>query len=232
MSHAEVMPSLTRQFQMPSTTACEISSGREIVGQAVTTIMQVFVFVLSIACLFISLTTLVLSQERADDNEILEAANLHASSVPEEPASALDLASLPSLDSIDAQTDITVFLQRGVPEGLQLTALRRAWSVNPAIRDFKGMAENDWDFNAPHTILGFGELGPSFDVNQRLAQLFKGTPMDAGQRTTTLALVQESNSPLTIGLGHGAEVTGWRQQLCLQSADWQIVSALLFCWSL
>jgi hypothetical protein len=52
-------------------------------------------------------------------------------------------AILPSLDSIEAQTDITVFLQSCVPAELRLAALRRAWTVDPAIRDFKELSEND-----------------------------------------------------------------------------------------
>jgi len=38
-----------------------------------------------------------------------------------------DPATLPPIETIDAQTDITVFLQNGVPNELRLAALRRAW---------------------------------------------------------------------------------------------------------
>ena len=55
----------------------------------------------------------------------------------------VDLATLPPIASIDARTDITVFLQSGVPETLRLAALRRVWTVDPAIRDFKGPQETD-----------------------------------------------------------------------------------------
>src|SRR5690348_12633172 len=48
-----------------------------------------------------------------------------------------DLASLPSLDSITAVTDVRAFLAPGVPTDLARAALRRAWAVDPAIRDFK-----------------------------------------------------------------------------------------------
>ncbi len=68
---------------------------------------------------------------------------LSASGAAEVTASAFDPTNLPSLDSIGPQTDITVFLQSGVPAGLRLAALRRAWAMDPAIRDFKGLQEND-----------------------------------------------------------------------------------------
>jgi hypothetical protein len=83
----------------------------------------------------------------------------------------LDLAALPPLASIDARTDITVFLQNGVPDGLRLAALRRAWITDPAIRDFKGLVENDWDFDGPNSVPGFGPLSPELDVNQMVARI-------------------------------------------------------------
>jgi len=93
---------------------------------------------------------------------------------PAEPV--FDPASLPSLDSIGAQTDISAFLKPGVPSGLRNAALRRAWSADPAIRDFKGLQENDWNFNDPNGIPGFGELSPTTDVKKMLAELFGETP--------------------------------------------------------
>jgi hypothetical protein len=37
-------------------------------------------------------------------------------------------------------------------------ALRRAWSVDPAIRTFIGLSENSWDFNAAGGVPGFSSL--------------------------------------------------------------------------
>src|SRR6266481_2494222 len=71
---------------------------------------------------------------------------------------AVDLASLPPIDSIDAATDITAFLRKGIPQELSRAARRRAWSADPAIRDFIGLAENAWDFNDPNAMPGFGPL--------------------------------------------------------------------------
>jgi Protein of unknown function (DUF3306) len=93
------------------------------------------------------------------------------------PVPAFDPATLPSLDAIDAQTDIRIFLHPDVPDEMRLPALRRAWSVNPAIRDFRGLAELDWDFNATNGAFGFAELRPGAQVEQMLAQIFEGTPM-------------------------------------------------------
>jgi hypothetical protein len=69
-----------------------------------------------------------------------------------------DPASLPSIDSITADTDIVAFLKSDVPPELTRAALRRVWTSDPTIRDFIGVAENQWDFNDPNGIYGFGRL--------------------------------------------------------------------------
>jgi Protein of unknown function (DUF3306) len=85
-----------------------------------------------------------------------------------------DPASLPTIESIDAGTDVSAFLRPGVPAELTQAALRRAWVTDPAIRDFVGLAENAWDFNAPGGVPGFEPLRAIDDV-QRLAAQVLGT---------------------------------------------------------
>jgi hypothetical protein len=87
------------------------------------------------------------------------------------PGNVFDLSKLPSLDSIGPATDIRIFMQPGVPEALSRAALRRAWSADPGIRDFIGLAENSWDFTASDGMHGFGALDPA-DAKRLLAQLF------------------------------------------------------------
>jgi hypothetical protein len=101
-----------------------------------------------------------------------------ADAKPQAGAPVFDLSQLPSIDSIGAQTDISAFLQAGVPTELRHAALRRAWSVDPAIRDFRGLQENDWDFNDPYGVPGFGPLPADFDVKQMVAQLFGENAQD------------------------------------------------------
>ena len=82
----------------------------------------------------------------------------------------IDLTTLPAIDSITADTDIRIFLQSGVPAKLTEAALRRAWVSDPVIRDFIGIAENQWDFTNPATIPGFGPLQETGASPSRLAQ--------------------------------------------------------------
>lgn len=84
-----------------------------------------------------------------------------------------DPASLPALDSISAETDLRAFLGKGVASELTRAALRRGWSADPAIRDFIGLSENSWDFNAPGGIPGFGTLEPE-EIQRLLARLIGG----------------------------------------------------------
>jgi hypothetical protein len=98
---------------------------------------------------------------------------------PAEPV--FDPASLPSIDSIGEQTDIRAFLRPGVPADLTRAALRRAWLADPAIRNFKGLAENDWDFNDPTAMAGFGPLGPDVDIKKLLAAVFGEAPKEDSQ---------------------------------------------------
>lgn len=108
---------------------------------------------------------------------------LPAADVPSAPA--FDPASLPPIESIVADSDIRQFLQAQVPEELTRAALRSAWTADPAIRDFVGIAENQWDFNNHAAMAGFGPLdATSYLVAQALGSLNSSsqeTPEDSAQ---------------------------------------------------
>ncbi len=57
-----------------------------------------------------------------------------------------------------------------MPAELTRAALRRAWVSDPAIRDFIGIAENQWDFNDPTAIPGFGPLHGTDDISALLGR--------------------------------------------------------------
>jgi hypothetical protein len=95
---------------------------------------------------------------------------LPAADVPSAPA--FDPTSLPTIESIVADSDIRQFLQAQVPEDLTRAALRSAWAADPAIRDFVGIAESQWDFNDHAAMAGFGPLdATSYLVAQALGSL-------------------------------------------------------------
>lgn len=82
----------------------------------------------------------------------------------------IDLASLPRIEDLTAESDFTQFLRPGIPTLLRNAALRRMWSLDPAIRDYIGPVDYQWDFNTPGGLpFGFSnELGG--DVGKLLAQ--------------------------------------------------------------
>jgi hypothetical protein len=99
----------------------------------------------------------------ADSVQLDPAASAVAETPPahqgDEPVDApFDPASLPSIETITGDTDIRGFLQSRVPAALTRAALRHAWASDPAIRDFIGIAENQWDFNDPTAMPGFGPM--------------------------------------------------------------------------
>jgi hypothetical protein len=115
------------------------------------------------------------------------------------PLPKFDPETLPPIESISAETDITAFMRTGVPESLKHAALRRAWSADPAIRDFVGLNENFWDAAGPDGISGFGALDPGLDVKRMVSDLFgetsrQDTASDA-DRVDATALPIENPSP-------------------------------------
>lgn len=82
-----------------------------------------------------------------------------------------DPASLPPIESINAASDLRLFLAPSVPLELTRAALRRAWVTDPSIRDFVGIAENQWDFTKPDEVPGFGSLEPAGELHRMIAEL-------------------------------------------------------------
>jgi hypothetical protein len=89
----------------------------------------------------------------------------------------VDLSKLPPIESIGPETDIRAFLQKGIPPELTRAALRQVWSSDPAIRNFIGIAENQYDFATGSDIPGFGPLTPADDVARMVRQIMgEGVP--------------------------------------------------------
>jgi hypothetical protein len=89
-----------------------------------------------------------------------------------------DPATLPPIESITATSDIRAFLAPGVPVELARAALRRAWTSDPAIREFIGLAENQWDFTKPDSVPGFGSLEMTPELRRMVDQLVGDAPKE------------------------------------------------------
>lgn len=119
----------------------------------------------------------------------------HAKKIPQSetenktagPEAEFDLASLPPLESITSASDVTMFLRAGVPMELTRAALRRAWTADPLIRDFIGLAENAWDFTKTDEIAGFGPIGSAEDVAKLLEQVIGKPKPEPGQAAPVIS---------------------------------------------
>jgi uncharacterized protein DUF3306 len=119
-----------------------------------------------------------------------------------------DISTLPPLESIGPQSDIGAFLAKGVPSELSRAALRRAWSADPAIRDFVGLAENAWDFTAPDSMPGFGPLLPTDDVKRMLAQIFSQDEIESPASSAETSAEGATSSETAQQIGSNSETPG------------------------
>ena len=109
-----------------------------------------------------------------------------------EPDDAAPPEPLPRLEDLTETSDLMAFLRKGVPKALQNAALRKMWSLDPAIRDHIGLAEYAWDFNQPGSMAGFGPLQAKDSVAEFLATMSRGVPADPG---TAAAVSQDPQVP-------------------------------------
>ncbi|MDB5649772.1 MAG: hypothetical protein JWL62_1292 [Hyphomicrobiales bacterium] len=97
--------------------------------------------------------------------------------VPAEEEPSVDLKSLPKLEDLTGASDITAFLQKGIPDALRNAALRRAWALDPSVRDYVGDAlDYAWDWNVPGGVPGSGEMTVGTDVAKMVSQIFGDSP--------------------------------------------------------
>jgi hypothetical protein len=108
-------------------------------------------------------------------------------------AQSFDPAQLPSLDSIGPDSDIAAFLRRDVPPELTRAALRRAWTSDPAIKNFVGLVESGWDFNDPAAMSGFGPISPE-EVARLAGNVIAALPQSAPANEAAEVSTSEQNS--------------------------------------
>ncbi len=120
-----------------------------------------------------------------------------------------DISTLPKLDDITAQTNITDFMRREVPAALRNAALRQAWAIDPAIRDYVNPArEYAYDWNIPGGVPGNGPIEAGYDALKQVAEAFsrpaedhtfdlrEGTPVADADAPPAAAAPPEPQSPV------------------------------------
>lgn len=123
----------------------------------------------------------------APEAEIPRAQVTEAEAAPE-----FDLSSLPKLEELTGSTDITGFLQKGVPEHLRNAALRKSWALDPAIRNYVNPAlEYAYDWNTPGGVPGTGEIGAGMDVARMVLQIMG----DSAPAESEVAAADQAKQP-------------------------------------
>ena len=59
---------------------------------------------------------------------------------------------LPDIDSLDADSDYTVFMGEGVPETLKKLALRKLWRSDPVLANVDGLVDYGEDFTVSELV--------------------------------------------------------------------------------
>lgn len=130
-----------------------------------------------------------------------------------------DPLSVPPIESITADTDIRGFLAPGVPPELTRAALRRTWATDPKIRDFVGLADYDWDFNAPGSMAGFGSLEMTDELRRVATQIVGSAsspePTAGMLNPASVKITQNSREPDLVAqarpIGHEDDHVGLTQ---------------------
>ncbi len=99
------------------------------------------------------------------------AARLPHDAVADAPTPAPDDADpeLPDIDSLDKDSDYTVFMRDGVPEHLRRLALRKLWRMGPVHSIIDGLDDYDDDFTKLFTDAVTKNVESAFRVGRGLA---------------------------------------------------------------
>jgi len=73
-------------------------------------------------------------------------ADVAEAEVAEEEIKELSAEDLPDIDSLEADSDYTPFMQAGVPDKLKNLALRKLWKSDPILANVDGLNDYDEDF--------------------------------------------------------------------------------------
>jgi hypothetical protein len=165
-----------------------------------------------------------LAARRGDavDEPVAEAPRVEppAAAQPAEPAVEPEVPVLPSIDTLDAQSDYTVFLAKNVPEALRRAALRKLWASDPVLANLDGLNDYDEDYHLVDTTItaaqtayqaGRGYIEEAAKKLQRVDEAIGGTggasADSQGEAAPTGAASDGAVSDNDAATGEGAAAT-------------------------
>lgn len=114
---------------------------------------------------------------------------------PADELSPEEVAALPPVEGLTAESDIAAFLRRGVPQALRNAALRRVWALDPEIRDYVGHARDyAYDWNVAGGVPGTGPLEAGTDVGRMVEDIFGRPDLTAAEDTGGAGEPQQPNA--------------------------------------
>jgi len=143
------------------------------------------------------------SELPAMEMPLAEALPVEACPVETPPAEPeFDVASLPPIESLTAESDFSLFLKPGVPQALRTAALRKAWTADPLIRDYMSPLDYAWDFNTPGGLPhGFSNvLAETGEALRKLISQAIGDIEPEEEKPEGVALAQADASLVEAGL--------------------------------
>lgn len=139
---------------------------------------------------------------------------------PADPAaiSEEELAALPPVETLTAESDLRAFLRPGVPLALKNAAMRRMWLLTPTIRDHKDCAvDYAWDWNTPGGVPGNGGRLTAESVARMLNDLKGPSPEPDARRDSTKD--DRSDPPQTESAAPPSEAPGESAEKSAQLAQ-------------
>ena len=146
------------------------------------------------------------------------------------------VARLPRIEDLTPGSSIADFLRKGVPLDLQRAAMRRMWSIDPGIRDFIEVAENQYDWNAVGGCPGYQPLGPGDHSAMIKAALDAFTPPpsetpddlrqdDAGRKPEPISAENSVGENQSMSVTDGADAAMQTPQLQAEAASSEVAKA-------
>lgn len=120
------------------------------------------------------------SRRKAEAREPSEEPAASEAPDTEAESASIDPADLPDLDSLDADSDFSVFMRKGVPGPLRTLALRKLWRLNPTLANLDGLVDYGEDLTGSFKVVAklksAYEVGKGFLRDEKAAEEQPRTP--------------------------------------------------------
>ena len=119
----------------------------------------------------------------------------------------LDLTTLPDVDHLTADSNIVAFLDKRVPAALRNAALGRMWTLDPTIRDFIEVAENQWNWNIPGGAPFYEEMLPGTGAGTLMSDATSAIARTVGEVVSAKPAAEMGHAEMENQQSHNGDVS-------------------------